>query len=245
MTYTDATALIRLLDTAENLPEAIALRSRTYELLRLHPGAAVVDVGCGAGRAVAELGAHAIGVDPDPVMLATARDRFPSADFRAGGAGELPVADGAVAGYRADKVFHVVPDPAAALREARRVLAPGGRIVLIGQDWDTQIIESSLPELTRRIVHARAATIAHPRIARGYRNLLLDAGFHDVALEVHAAVFTDATTIPLLTGHATAARDTGAITPGEAGEWLADQRQRAAADRLLLALPLFLASGTR
>ena len=74
--YTDSERLIRTLDAAEALPEAAALRERSYQLLRLRPGATVVDVGCGAGRAVAELtghGARAVGVDLDPAMLAAAR----------------------------------------------------------------------------------------------------------------------------------------------------------------------------
>ncbi|MEU8149944.1 hypothetical protein [Nonomuraea sp. NPDC048901] len=57
--------------------------------------------------------------------------------------------------------------------------APGGRIVLIGQDWDTLVIDSDDPALTRTIVHARADQVTSPRAARSYRNLLLDAGFED------------------------------------------------------------------
>ncbi|MFF1345685.1 methyltransferase domain-containing protein [Streptomyces sp. NPDC058322] len=37
-------------------------------------------------------------------------------------------------GYRADKVIHELAEPERALAEARRVLRPGGRIVLLGQD---------------------------------------------------------------------------------------------------------------
>jgi SAM-dependent methyltransferase len=180
--------LIRVLHAAEDTPGATQLRARSYELLNLTPGATVVDVGCGTGRAVAELaeqGAHAIGVDHDAAMLAAARGRFPDIDVRAADAADLPLSDGQVHGYRADKVYHVLPDPHAALAEARRVLAPGGRIVLLGQDWDTLVIDSDQPELTRRIVRARADTIPHPRIARAYRTLLRDVGFSDVQVEVH------------------------------------------------------------
>lgn len=246
--YTDTDTLIRMLDAAELTPGATALRARSYELLRPVPGATVIDVGCGTGRAVAELtgrGARAVGVDLDPAMLAAARSRFPDLDLRAADAAGLPLGDGQAHGYRADKVYHVLPDPDAALAEARRVLAPGGRIVLLGQDWDTIVIDSGHPGLTRRIVHARADTVPHPRIARGYRNLLLDAGFGDVATEVHTAVFTDASALPLVTGHAAAARRTGAISDREAEVWAGDQTRRAAAGRLLVAVPMFVAAATR
>ncbi|AVT31079.1 SAM-dependent methyltransferase [Plantactinospora sp. BC1] len=246
--YTDTENLIRLLDAAENTPDAVTLRARSYELLRPYPGATVLDVGCGAGRAVAELarqGARAIGVDLDPAMLAAARSRFPDLDVRAADAAELPLPDGQAHGYRADKVYHVLPDPSAALAEARRVLAPGGRIVLLGQDWDTLVIDSDQPELTRRIVHARADTVPHPRIARAYRNLLLDSGFHDVEVEVHTLVFTDAAMRPMLAGHADAARQTGAVSAEQAEAWIAEQTRRAATARLLVALPIFVAAATR
>src|SRR5690349_22725457 len=99
--YTDTETLIRLLDVAEAMPGAIALRERGYELLRPPPGATVVDVGCGAGRAVAELaalGCHAVGVDLDPAMLAAARARFPELDLREGDVTALPLEDGAAGG---------------------------------------------------------------------------------------------------------------------------------------------------
>jgi ubiquinone/menaquinone biosynthesis C-methylase UbiE len=246
--YTDTDTLIRQLDAAEAMPAAAWLRARSYQLLRLPPDATVVDVGCGTARAVAELAehaAHAIGVDLDPAMLAAARRRFPDIDVRAADATELPLGDGQAHGYRADKVYHVLPDPHAALAEARRVLVPDGRIALLGQDWDTLVIDSDQPELTRRIVHARADTIPHPRIARAYRNLLLDAGFHDVDIEVHTAVFTDPTMLPMPVAHATAAYQAGAIPGDEADNWISEQTRRAHDDRLLVAIPMFLAAATR
>jgi ubiquinone/menaquinone biosynthesis C-methylase UbiE len=246
--YTDTSALIRQLDIAEAIPAAARLRARSYQLLRLRPDATVIDVGCGAARAVAELAehaAHAIGVDPDPAMLAAARRRFPGIDVRAADAAKLPLGDGQAHGYRSDKVYHVLPDPHAALAEARRVLVPGGRIALLGQDWDTQVIDSSQAEFTRRIVHARADTIPHPRIARAYRNLLLEAGFRDVAIEVHTVVFTGTAGLPVLAGLATAAHRAGAITSDEAESWISEQTRRAHDDRLLAAIPMFLATATR
>jgi ubiquinone/menaquinone biosynthesis C-methylase UbiE len=246
--YIDTSTLIRALDAQEAMPAAARLRARSYQALRLAPGATVVDVGCGTARAVAELadrGARAVGVDRDPAMLAAARSRFPGIDVRDADAAGLPLGDGQAHGYRADKVYHILPDPHAALAEARRVLAPGGRIALLGQDWDAIVIDSDRPELTRRIVHARANTIPHPRIARAYRNLLLDAGFRDADLEVHTVVFTDAAMLPLIAGHAAAARQAGAISGDEAESWVSEQTRRAQDERLLFAIPMFLAAATR
>lgn len=146
--------------------------------------------------------------------------------------------------YRADKVFHELADPARALAEARRVLAPGGRIVLVGQDWDTLVIDSDDPALTRTIVHARADLVSSPRAARRYRNLLLDAGFDDVTAEIRTDVFTGPEMLPLLTGLSRAARSAGAVTSEQADRWLTEQRARAETDRLFLALPMFIAAAT-
>src|SRR5689334_5590645 len=89
--------LVARLDRVENLPAVTALRELSYQRLHLTAGTRVVDVGCGAGRAVAELtdrGVRAVGVDPDETMVATARHRWPRAAFRVGGAGALPFGDG-------------------------------------------------------------------------------------------------------------------------------------------------------
>lgn len=241
-------SLIKLLDVADALPGAVALRARSYDLLTLPDGAAVVDVGCGAGRAVGELaerGMRSIGVDLSEEMIAVARHRRPDADFRLGDAFDLPLDDGQVAGYRAEKVYHELADAAKALEEARRVLAPRGRIVLVGQDWDAFVIDSDDPALTRAIVHARADLIPNPRAARRYRNLLLDAGFQDVAVEAHVGVFTDPAMLPMLTGIAEGARAAGAITREQETAWANDQRTRAHGGRMFLALPLFVASASR
>ncbi|WP_345433756.1 methyltransferase domain-containing protein [Actinoallomurus vinaceus] len=244
----DIDTLIRRLDTADAMPGAADLRARSYELLQPITGALVVDVGCGAGRAVAELterGAKAVGVDASERMVAVARRRWPGADVRLADAYELPFGDGELAGYRADKVYHELDDPDRAAAEARRVLAPGGRVVLIGQDWDAFIIESADPALTRTIAQARSATIPAPRVARRYRNLLLDAGFADVTVEVRAAVFTGTAMLPMLEGLAEAAKTTGAVAGEQADAWIAEQTERARTDRMLLAVPLFVAAARR
>ena len=245
----DATAgLIARLDAAESEPGVVRLRHRSYELLNLSPGACVVDVGCGAGRAVAELnqrGVAAIGVDPDDLMIDTARRRWPGAEFRMGSAEALPLPEQAVSGYRADKVLHVVPDPAAALAEARRVLTPGGRIVLVGQDWDALMIDSSHPDLTRAILRSQADSLPHPQVARAYRNLLLDTGFQDVTVEAHTGIFTESGFLPMVEAFASKAVTSGSVTAEQGAVWVRDQRSRASSGRLFVAFPMFVASARR
>ncbi|MEW2453334.1 methyltransferase domain-containing protein [Streptomyces albus] len=240
-------ALLAALDAADQTPNATRLRARSYELLSPAPGSTVVDVGCGAGRAVAELaerGIHAVGVDPSPWMLAAARKRWPEAEFREAGAEDLPFADGSVHGYRADKVFHELQEPGRAVAEARRVLRPGGRIVLVGQDWDGIMIDSDDTALTRTIVHARADLLGTPHAGRQYRSLLLTGGFDDVTVEVHTNVFTDPAMLSLLARLAEPVCATGAVGRDQADEWLADQRRRAEAGRFLVAIPFFVAAAS-
>jgi hypothetical protein len=51
--------------------------------------------------------------------------------------------------------------------------------------------------------------------------------------------------VPILTGHATAAREAGAISGEQADNWVSEQTGRAQDGRLLVAIPMFLAAATR
>jgi len=103
----------------------------------LQRGQHVVDVGCGPGVAVrhaARIGAVAVGVDPAPVMRRVARLLTSSAApirYEAGTAEDIPLGDHAVAVVWSIATVHHWTDLDAGLREARRVLEPGGCFVAV------------------------------------------------------------------------------------------------------------------
>ncbi|MBQ1163274.1 SAM-dependent methyltransferase, partial [Streptomyces sp. A73] len=105
-------------------------------------------------------------------------------------------------------------------------------------------IDSDDAALTRTIVHARADLLGTPRAGRQYRNLLLDGGFDDVTVEVHTSVFTDPAMLSLLTRLAEPACTSGAVDRAQADEWLIEQRRRADAGRLFIAIPFFVAAAS-
>ncbi|WP_067963733.1 methyltransferase domain-containing protein [Nocardiopsis trehalosi] len=238
--------LAALLDMVDARPDTAALRARGHDLLAAGPGDLVVDAGCGPGTAARELtdrGVRVIGVDTDEDMLAVARARAPRAEFRAGDAARLPLPDGTAAGYRAERLLHALADPAAAVAEARRVLAPGGTAVLVGQDWDLTAMDAADRDLTLRVLRAHAESTAAPWAARASRRLLLDAGFTDVRVEAHSTVFTEPELLPVATGAAAAARATGAVTDAEAAAWTAEQQERARTGRFLTVVTFLLTVG--
>ena len=94
----------------------------------------LLDVGCGAGlalRCAADRGADVTGLDAAPGMLDYARRRVPGAEFVQGEIQSLPFADNAFDAVTGFNSFQYAADPVAALREAKRVTAPGGRILAL------------------------------------------------------------------------------------------------------------------
>jgi SAM-dependent methyltransferase len=97
----------------------------------------VADLGCGTGDLAAALAPHVarvVAVDDSAAMLDGARARtagLPNVELRAGALEALPLADASVDVAFAVLVLHHLADPAGALREAARVLRPGGRLVVV------------------------------------------------------------------------------------------------------------------
>jgi SAM-dependent methyltransferase len=97
-------------------------------------GARLLDVGCGAGLALrfaADRGADVSGLDAAPGMLEYARRRVPGAELVEGEIQSLPFPDDAFDAVTGFNSFQYAADPVAALREAKRVTAPGGRILAL------------------------------------------------------------------------------------------------------------------
>jgi SAM-dependent methyltransferase len=110
-----------------------ALHQAGLDQLAVGPGSSLLDAGCGSGtvlRAAADRGADVTGLDASPAFVEHARRRVPGARIEVGDLESLPFADASfdiVTGFNS---FQYASDPLAALKEARRVLRDGGRVLV-------------------------------------------------------------------------------------------------------------------
>jgi ubiquinone/menaquinone biosynthesis C-methylase UbiE len=123
----------------------------------------LLDVACGTGLLAERIRRRwpqtpVIGVDLSAEMLEMASRRMPRhdgsgggplTDWRVGPAEALPVADGAADTLTCTNAFHLVQQPAQALAEFRRALAPGGRLLLV--DWNREFLSMRLMLLGLRV----------------------------------------------------------------------------------------------
>lgn len=114
-------------------PGGLELTQRGLALAELPAGARVLDVGSGLGATVAllcQLGLDARGCDLDPERVRQAAARHPGMPFSVASALALPFADASFDAVFFECTLSVVADPAAALREAHRVLGARGALIV-------------------------------------------------------------------------------------------------------------------
>ena len=175
------------------LTESVSLGCGNPTMLAdLKPGEIVLDLGSGAGLDVllsarrVSPGGHAYGVDMTDEMLALANAHkekagVTNATFLKGTIDNIPLPDGSVDVVISNCVINLAEDKAAVIKEAFRVLRPGGRFAVA----DMVELEPLAPAI-KKSLDQWAGCISGTIGVDEYRGALLAAGFDDVAFEIHA-----------------------------------------------------------
>jgi SAM-dependent methyltransferase len=159
-------------------------------LADLHPGEQILDLGSGMGLDVllsakrVSPGGHAYGVDMTDEMLEQAREHqraagIANATFLKGTIEEVPLPDAAVDVVISNCVINLAADKSAVLREAYRVLRPGGRFAVA----DMVALHEISPFLKRQL-DLWAGCVAGTITVAAYRDALSTAGFTEVDVEI-------------------------------------------------------------
>jgi len=174
-------------------PDVVKQRELAIQRLAPQPGERVLDIGCGPGLTTLALAA-AVGpqglvhaVDISEPMLALARNRCASqahVHFEHQDVARLLHTDGAFDIALATQVYEYLPDIDQALRELRRVIRPGGRVLLVDTDWESAVWASRDDARMRQILETWNQHIPWPQLPRQLQQRLLRAGFLDVEVEV-------------------------------------------------------------
>jgi len=166
-------------------------------LAELRPGERVLDLGSGAGldvllsaRRVGPDG-HAYGVDMTDEMLAVARANqakaaVANATFLKGTIEAIPLPDAAVDVVISNCVINLAADKRAVLREAHRVLRPGGRFAVADM-----VALAELPVEVKRSLDQWAGCVAGTISIDEYTAALRDTGFKAIDVEVTREVRLD------------------------------------------------------
>lgn len=143
-------------------------RSFLIDTLAPNRGEAILDLGCGTGAEIEQIlalrrGITVVGLDRSETMLRRAGTRVApyvkrgTVKLVAGDAGErLPFPSSSFDAVFSAELMECLPSAKQVrlLREIRRVLRRGGRVLLEHTDWDTQVWNASDKALERRLVHA-------------------------------------------------------------------------------------------
>lgn len=168
----------------------------------LLPPLRVADLGCGEGYLTVETSRWAsrvIAVDRSPDVLKRARSlasrrRVTNVIWKRGDLEQLPLRDGSMDVALFSQALHHAADPAQAVREAARILVPGGRVLILdlrehGQAW------------VRERLGDRSLGFSDQRLAA----LLTDAGLRDVKVTVGSRKAGDPFTVLIASGRKPAA----------------------------------------
>ncbi len=229
----------RAVEAVYATPDVIEQRRTLLRLLDLQAGERVLDLGCGPGYLANEMAAAVgpsglvRGVDVSPSMLELARRRerlrdAATVELSRGDVSALEFPDGAFDVAVSTQVYEYVEDVRAALREAHRVLAPGGRIAILDTDWDSIVWRSTDDGRMRRVLRSWDGHLVHRDLPRFLPDFLAEGGFaakeYTVVPLLNVGYDRETFSAGMLELIANYVGERGEVTADESAAWATDLR---------------------
>ena len=174
------------------MPLLREVANRSMDLLALQAGEHVLEVGCGSGvflpllaEAVRESG-RVVGLDHAPAFVEQARERTHETKWiqvDEGDAYALPYPSHSFDAAHCDRVLMHLDDPSAVLTEMRRVVRPGGRVVVAEPDWASIIIDSVDHSAMESLVRQANTVRRQPYVGRELNRRMGGVGLIDRQIE--------------------------------------------------------------
>ena len=243
------------LEKSYRLDDIVKQRQKTLATLDLKSGDRVLDIGCGVGFLAYEMAIQVgesglvICLDQNKEMISHAKQRCKNVrqtEFYEGDAGKLPVEDHSLDAVSCTQVLLYVENVSLVLTEIKRVLKPGGRVLIVETDWRGVILNSADDFLTQQIFSAWDTTVPSPNLPVHLRPLLKKHGFSKIQAEA----------IPILnTGYSPSnfshgvikwiaknAEKKGVISKEQTKDWLTDLEKLEKEDSYFFCVNRFLFS---
>lgn len=184
---------------------------------------------------------RAVGIDLSAALITEARQRIGNTDhnvsFENADAYDLPFPDASFERVLATQVLLHLDEPWRAVAEMRRVLTPGGRLIIGEWDWDSTCLAASDRELGRRFTHLLCDQMRNGLIVRELSSRLIDERFERVEVipDVRVARELDPAFQWLIEPATRELVRTGQLAAEDGERFLEDLRDRALTGRFFLA----------
>jgi SAM-dependent methyltransferase len=223
-------------------PTFTQMRDAYLDNIPFPPDAYVLEMGCGTGvlaRALVKregFTGRVLGVDQSPALLSAARQLAVDegvdhlVEFQPGDTHALDVADVHFDTVIAHTLVSHVRAPLVVVKEAARVVKPGGMVALFDGDYASWTHGCSDPELGKAMEDGIIATVvSHPRVMRDMPRLLHEAGLELVETmpHVYAEVGTGVFFLGAAEAYGPLVAQAGLIAQERVDVWLTEQRRSA------------------
>lgn len=247
------------LEERSRTPDMQAINQKLCETVAAKPGERLVEVGSGSGilcRMLApqlQPSGQIVSVDISPEMTSEAQ-KYALAEgidfgitFETCTAESLPYPEASFDGAIAARLLLHAVDPDTVIREMKRVVKPGGRVVVMDWDFDTVAVDHPDRELSRRILHWR--NDHHGGNNWSGRQLwrrMREAGLQNLSVHPWVSVVhgeEDGLTQSLWRA-AQVACEAGVISPIEQDDWVNKLKDHIHAETFFASIVYFIVMGT-
>jgi len=251
--------LMKFLEDVGNWPPVMEGFELQVKSLDIKEGDHILDVGCGIGLQAQSMAKRAgpkgwvVGTDLSNLMIELAKSRTAGSnmplEFYTADALAQPFPDASFDCLRTERVLMYIKDTPAVLGEFKRLLKPGGRVVIFDFDWDAMVIAHRDKALTRKIVRYASDSFPSGRVGPELFHHMRNAGFKNIRVQPSSYFGSDQVmqdiTKRVYEGILQTGVSTGVFTQTEIADWWAAFDKDVSEGNLFVSYQGFIVSGTK